>query len=209
MKVKVYSKEGKELEEISLNEKIFNVELNSQLIYDVVNSELAEKRQNTAKVKKRGEVRGGGRKPWRQKGTGRARVGSIRSPLWPGGGKIFGPDTERVYSKKINKKAKRKALFMALSEKARGNNLILLDELKVSSPKTREMNSILKNQKLDNESVLIASSLYDADLIRASRNLKGKELVEARNLNPLSVLKYKYLLMPKSSLEVIEKTFLK
>src|SRR4030043_2412895 len=129
----IYNLEGEKTGTIKLSEKIFGLKINNNLIYQVINVQLANKRKHLAKVKDRGEVRGGGRKPWRQKGTGRARHGSIRSPIWRGGGVTFGPTKNRVFKKKINKKMRRKALFMVLSAKAKEKLIIVLDDLELKA----------------------------------------------------------------------------
>ena len=139
MLVNTYNKEGKKVGKKRLPKEIFEVPINSDLVHQVVLSQIANRRQKTAKTKDRAEVRGGGRKPWRQKGTGRARAGSIRSPIWRGGGVTFGPTSERVFSKKIPKKMRRKALFMVLSAKAKEKLILVLDDLKSEKPKTKIM----------------------------------------------------------------------
>ncbi|MDI6882992.1 MAG: 50S ribosomal protein L4 [Patescibacteria group bacterium] len=217
MFVKTYNQNGEEIGKTKLPKEIFDVPLNSDLVHQVVVSQLANRRQKIAHTKDRGEVKGGGRKPWRQKGTGRARHGSIRSPLWKGGGVTFGPTKDKVFKKKIPKKMKRKALFMALSAKAKDNLLILLDKLKIEKPKTKEIAEILNNllrKELKNKrtkeqiSALIALPEYDKKIILASRNIPKIETTEARELNALDVLSFKYLLMPKESIKVIKDTFL-
>jgi len=143
MKVSVYDQQGKEIGTTLLPKEIFDVKLNPDLVHQVATSQMANRRQVIAHTKDRGEVRGGGKKPWRQKGTGRARHGSIRSPLWKGGGVTFGPTKERNFKKIIPKKMKRKALFMVLSAKAKENLLIILDTLKLPLPKTKVISQIL------------------------------------------------------------------
>jgi large subunit ribosomal protein L4 len=192
-----------------LPKEIFEVALNKDLVHQVVVSQMANKRQVLAHTKDRSEVSGGGRKPWRQKGLGRARHGSIRSPIWRGGGITFGPRKTRVFEKKIPKKMKRKALFMVLSVKAKNNLLILLEELKLEKAKTKEMVDILKKLPSTNKSSLIALPKMNKNLILASRNIPGVETMQARELNCLDLLSFKYLIMPKESIGVIEETFLK
>jgi len=206
--VPTYNIEGEKTGKIDLPESIFGVKINQDLIYQAVNAQTANSRYHLTHTKDRSEVRGGGRKPWRQKGTGRARHGSIRSPLWRGGGITFGPRKEELFERKINKKAKRKALFMALSSKVNDKELIILDELKISEPKTKIMSKILDNifdKKPEN--VLIAVSKRDENIIRASRNILRTKTILANSLNVLDLLSFKYLLLDKEGIKVIEKTY--
>ena len=209
MLVDIYSQDGKKTGQTRLPSEIFGVKVNPDLVYQVVFSQMANRRKVIAHTKGRGEVRGGGRKPWRQKGTGRARHGSMRSPLWRGGGVTFGPRKERVFKKKIPKKMRRKVLFMVLSGKVKNNLLILLDKLKIEKPKTKLMVDILKNLPSKGESTLIALPEYDKNIILAARNLPGIDTLLARDLNALDLLIFKYLIMPKDSIKVIKETFLK
>lgn len=210
----VYDTKGKRVSTIKLPPEIFGLEINPDLVHQVVVSQMANRRRIIAHTKGRGEVRGGGRKPWRQKGTGRARHGSIRSPLWRGGGVTFGPRKERVFKKEIPKKMRRKALLMVLSAKVKNNFLILLDNLKIEKPKTKEMAKIIENLKskikeFKKGTCLIATPKYDKNIILSARNLPEIEIIETRNLNPLDLLSFKYLLMPKEAIETIRETFLK
>ena len=209
MKYIVYNQEGKETVQTILPKEIFDVKLNPDLVHQVVVSQMANRRRVIAHTKGRGEVRGGGKKPWRQKGTGRARHGSIRSPLWPGGGVTFGPTKEKIFKKEIPQKMKRLALFMALSDKAKNNLLILLDELKLEKPKTKSMAEILKGLPLKEGSNLIALPNLDKNIILSVRNIKNAETIQARDLNALDLFSFKYLVMPKESVKVIKETFLK
>lgn len=209
MKIVVYNQEGKEVGQTLLPKEIFGVSINPDLVHQVVISQIANRRKVIAHTKNRAEVRGGGRKPWRQKGTGRARAGSIRSPLWKGGGVTFGPTKERVFKKKIPKKMRRKALFMVLSEKVKNNLLILLEKLKIEKVKTKEISEILKKLPCKEKSVLITLSKYDKNIILAARNLPNVQTIEARNLNALDLLSFKYLLMPKETIKAIKETFVK
>ena len=214
MKVTVYNQEGKEVGTTLLPKEIFGLKINLDLVHQVVVSQMANRRRVLAHAKGRAEVRGGGRKPWRQKGTGRARVGSIRSPLWRGGGVTFGPTKERVFKKKINKKMRKIAFFMALSAKAKNNLLLILDKLSLKQPKTKSMTKIIENWKLEIKnfkegSCLIASPRKDENIIRATRNIPNLQTIEARNLNTLDLLSFKYLIMPKETIKVIKETFLK
>ncbi|MDO8486304.1 MAG: 50S ribosomal protein L4 [Candidatus Staskawiczbacteria bacterium] len=208
MKVAIYNQEGKKVEEITLPKEIFDVKLNSDLLHQIVVSQMANKRQITAHTKDRSEVRGGGKKPWRQKGTGRARHGSIRSPLWRGGGITFGPRKERVFEKDVPKKMRRKALFMVLSEKAKGNLLIILDKIQIDKPKTKEIAKTLNKLPCKENSCLIALNEYDKKVFLSARNIKKTNIVEARNLNVIDLMSSKYLLMEKNTIKTLEKTFL-
>jgi len=223
MKITVYNIEGKEVGNALLPKEIFDVKINPDLIHQVVVSQMSNRRQITAHTKDRSEVRGGGRKPWRQKGTGRARHGSIRSPLWKGGGVTFGPRKDKVFKKEIPNKIRRKALFMVLSEKVRKNLLVLLDELKINkSPKenlrfptgqaktklTKSMVEILKKLPCKKNCLIVLPN-YDKKLILSARNIPQIATIEARNLNVLDLLSFQYLLMPKDTIKTIKETFSK
>jgi len=214
MRVPIYDQQGKEIGQTLLPKEIFDLKINPDLVHQVVVCQMANRRRVIAHTKTRAEVRGGGRKPWRQKGTGRARVGSIRSPLWRGGGVTFGPTKERVFKKIIPKKMRRKALFMVLSGKVKNNLLILLDKLKIDKPNTKEIQKIIENYKLKIEnfkegSILIALPEMDENLILAARNIPNIETIQAKDLNCLDLLSFKYLIMLKESIKVIKETFFK
>jgi len=209
MKIAVYNQQGKEIGTTLLPKEIFDVKINPDLIHQAVVSQIANRRKVIAHTKTRGEVRGGGRKPWRQKGTGRARHGSIRSPLWRHGGVTFGPTKERVFKKRIPKKMKKSALFMVLSVKAKNNLLIILDKLKPEKAKTKEILEILKKLPNQGKSSLIALPELDKNIILASRNLPEVKTLQAKDLNALDLLSFKYLIMPRNSINVIKETFLK
>ncbi len=181
--------------------------MNSDLVHQVVISQMANRRQVIAHTKDRSEKRGGGRKPWRQKGTGRARVGSIRSPIWRGGGVTFGPRNERVFKKTIPRKMRRKALLMVLSAKAKEKMLIVLDELKLDKAKTKPMAGILEKLPVQGKSCLIALPIIDKNIILSAKNIPKIETIQAKDLNPLDLLNFKYLLIPKESIKVIKETF--
>lgn len=208
MKVPLYNQNKEKIKEIVLPKEIFEVPLNEDLVHQVVLVQRSAQRQNTAKVKDRSEVSGGGRKPWRQKGTGRARAGSIRSPLWRGGGVTFGPTTERVYKKKIPKKMRRKALFMVLSEKAKRGLIYVLEDLSLKEIKTKIAKQILERFVKD-ESCLIVLPEVDRKIILSFRNIPKVETIQARDLNVLTLLSFKYLLILYPSIQVIKDTFLK
>lgn len=206
--VSTYSIEGKKTGTTRLPSEIFDVEMNPDLVHQAVVTQLANSRQVIAHTKDRGEARGGGRKPWRQKGTGRARHGSIRSPIWRGGGVTFGPTKERVFKKKINKKMKRKALFMVLTSKVKDDEVILLDKLELKEPKTRLIAEILETLlKKKKKSVLVVTPKKDENIIRANRNVPYAKTLRADSLNILDLLSFKYLLLPKEAIKIIEKTY--
>ncbi|OGZ32912.1 MAG: 50S ribosomal protein L4 [Candidatus Portnoybacteria bacterium RBG_13_40_8] len=205
----IYNLEGEKTGTIKLSEKIFGLKINNNLIYQVINVQLANKRKHLAKVKDRGEVRGGGRKPWRQKGTGRARHGSIRSPLWKGGGVTFGPNPGKIFNRKINKKAKRKAILMTLSSKANDKELIIMEDFKIKEAKTKVManliNKILKEEK--KPSILLTASQKDENLIKAIRNIPNTKIIPVNSLNVFDLLSFKYLFLDKEGIKIIEKTY--
>jgi large subunit ribosomal protein L4 len=214
MKVSIYNIEGKQTGFISLPKEIFQVDLNHDLVYQVVLAQQSNRRKNIAHTKDRSEVRGGGRKPWRQKGTGRARHGSRRSPIWKGGGVTFGPRNERNFKKKINKKIKRKALFMVLSEKLRKDLLFFFDQIKLEQNKTKETAGLIKKWQanIDNfkkGKILIVLAEQDKKFVLAARNLPNTIVIEARDLNALALLESKYLIMTKPAIKLIKDTFLK
>ena len=209
MQAPVYNQEGKETGEMNLPKEIFEVAFNADLVHQIAVSLMANKRQISAHVKFRGEVRGGGKKPWRQKGTGRARHGSIRSPLWKGGGVTFGPRNDRIFAVEIPKKMRRKALLMVLSEKAKNNQLIVLEKVEFEKPKTKVIATALSKLPCKGQRTLIATADYDKNLFLSARNIKKTTIDDARNLNVLDLLNHKYLLLTKESIKTIEKTFVK
>ncbi len=202
-RVNTHNIKGEKIGTAILPPEIFDVEMKADLVHQAAMAQMANRRQMVAHVKNRSEVRGGGIKPWRQKGTGRARHGSIRSPLWVGGGVTFGPQREQVFKKKINKKMKRKALFMVLTSKVKDNELILLDKLEMKEPKTKIMAEVLKKYP----SVLVAIPKKDENITRATRNIPRAKIIRADSLNILDLLSFKYLLMPKEAIKIIEKTY--
>jgi len=208
LKVKVYNLEGKELEEIKLDSSIFGVAANPALIHQVVEAQRANTRFKLAHTKTRSEVRGGGKKPWQQKGTGRARHGSIRSPLWRGGGIIFGPRKEREFAQKINKKMKRKALYMVLSDKVKDNNFIVVDKLALSKIKTKDFVNILKKLPTKKaNSTLVVLPGRDEIITKSVRNVKKVKTISANSLNVFDILKYNFLLVDKTGLEKLIETY--
>ncbi|MEK9134923.1 MAG: 50S ribosomal protein L4 [Patescibacteria group bacterium] len=214
MKIPVYSQNGEEMGETLLPKEIFDVKFSQDLVHQVAIIQAANRRQVIAHTKTRGDVSGGGKKPWKQKGTGKARVGSSRSPLWRGGGTVFGPNKEKIYKRKINKKTARLALFMVLSSKVRDKELIVLEDLKIETPKTKLMAGIIENLKskianFKTGTVLILLPAKEEIIFRAARNIAKTDVMESRNLNALDLLDHKYLLASKASIKAIKNTFLK
>ena len=202
MQVPVYNTQGEQVSEAELRDDIFAVPINQALMHQALLRQLANARLGTHKAKTRSEVAGGGRKPWRQKGTGRARQGSIRSPQWRGGGTVFGP-TPRSYKQKMPRKMRRQALRSALSVKATESQVKVLDTLEMSVPKTREVLGLLQNLGVES-SALILLPQRDEVILRSVRNLPKVRTLVAQYLNVRDLLKYDYILMPLASLEVIE-----
>lgn len=191
--------EGTELEKISISDELVKKKVNSEVLYHEVKRYLASLRSGTHKTKDRGEVSGGGKKPWRQKGTGNARVGSIRSPLWKGGGVVFGPEP-RDYSFKLNKKVIRQSRSMALSEKFKDKKIIVLDEIKFEIPETKKAAMILKKLNLDKNKVLIVFNNLDNNEVKSFRNIRNVMVESARGLNAYIMLVADYIVFTKSSL---------
>jgi large subunit ribosomal protein L4 len=200
--VPVYNTQGEQISETELRDDIFAVPINQALMHQALLRQLANARLGTHRTKTRGEVRGGGRKPWRQKGTGRARQGSIRSPQWRGGGTVFGP-TPRSYKQKMPRKMRRQALRSALSVKATESQVKVLDALEMGAPQTKEVLGLLQNLGVDS-SALILLPQRDEVILRSVRNLPKVRTLVAQYLNVRDLLKYDYILMPLASLEVIE-----
>jgi large subunit ribosomal protein L4 len=202
MEVPVYNVQGEQVSKVELQDQIFAAPINEALMHQALMRQLANARLGTHKVKTRGEVSGGGRKPWRQKGTGRARQGSIRAPHWRGGGIVFGP-TPRSYDQKMPRKMRREALRSALSVKAAGSRLVLLDHLEMGEPKTKELKGVLQNLGIG-ASTLILLPHHDEVILRSVRNLPEVRTLVAQYLNVRDLLNYDYILVPLASLEVIE-----
>lgn len=207
MKINTYNQKGEEKGTGQLPKDIFDVKMNNDLVHQVMTSQGVNRRQGTAHTKDRGEVRGGGRKPWRQKGTGRARHGSNRSPIWKGGGVTFGPRNEKVYSNIIPKKTKRKALLMVLSSKVKNKQFILLDELKLTDGKTKQMAEILKNLPCYNKSTLIALPEIDKNIIMATRNIPSTKTIQIKDINVLDILNHQYFVTTKTAIKVLQRIF--
>lgn len=202
--ISVYNMEGAEVGKMDLSDAIFGVEVKPHLIHRAVIWHLANMRQGTQKAKGRSEVSGGGRKPWRQKGTGHARQGSIRAAQWKGGGVIF-PPTPRDYSTKINKKEKRSALKSALSAKVQDGGLIVLDELKLDKVATKDMAKVLAN--LNAGKALVVTPATDQNVVLSARNIPGVKTINADLLNTYDVMKYKSLVVTKEAIGKIEEVF--
>ena len=203
-KVAVYNMEGKEVDKIELNDSIFGVEINEHLVHMAVLQQLANKRQGTQKAKTRSEVRGGGRKPWRQKGTGHARQGSTRSPQWTGGGVVFAP-TPRDYSFKLNKKEKRAALKSALTSRVVENKFVVVDELKLDEIKTKKFVEVLKN--LNVEKALVVLNDMDEKVIASAANIPTVKTTQTNELNVFDVLKYDTVVVTKAAVATIEEVY--
>ncbi len=202
--VAVYNMEGKEVDKIELNDSIFGVEINEHLVRMAVLQQLANKRQGTQKAKTRSEVRGGGRKPWRQKGTGHARQGSTRSPQWTGGGVVFAP-TPRDYSFKLNKKEKRAALKSALTSRVVENKFVVVDELKLDEIKTKKFVEVLKN--LNVEKALVVLNDMDEKVIASAANIPTVKTTQTNELNVFDVLKYDTVVVTKAAVATIEEVY--
>ena len=202
--VSVYNMEGKEVGTIELNDAIFGVEVNEHLVHMAVVQHLANMRQGTQKAKTRAEVSGGGRKPWRQKGTGHARQGSTRAPQWKGGGVVFAP-VPRDYSFKINKKEKRAALKSVLTSKVQGGNLIVLDELKLDGIKTKNFVAVMNNLKVQKGLVVIAEN--DTNVVMSARNLPDVNTAAANAINVYDILNAKTVVLTKDAVTKIEEVY--
>ena len=202
--VSVLNMEGKEVGSMELNDAVFGVEINEHLVHQAVVLQLANNRQGTQKAKTRSEVSGGGRKPWRPKGTGHARQGSTRAPQWTGGGVVFAP-VPRDYSFKMNKKEKRAALKSVLTSKVQENKFIVLDELKLAEVKTKEMKKVLDNLKVNNALVIIGDDSENVAL--SARNIAGVQTASVNSINVFDMLKYNTIIATKSSVASIEEVY--
>lgn len=202
--VAVLNMQGNQVEELELNDAVFGVEVNANLLHRAVVAQLANKRQGTQSTLTRAEVRGGGAKPWRQKGTGRARQGSIRAPQWTGGGVVFAPKP-RDYSKKMNKKERRIALQSALTAKVIDSKLIVLDELKLDTIKTKSMIEILSNLKV--EKALIVLNEESKNVVLSSQNIQGVKTAYTNTINVYDLLKYDVCVVTKDAVATIEEVY--
>lgn len=202
--VSVYNMEGKEVGKMDLNDAVFGVEINEHLVHLAVVAQLANKRQGTQKAKTRSEVSGGGRKPWRQKGTGHARQGSTRSPQWTGGGVVFAP-TPRDYTIRLNKKEKQAALKSALTSKVQDGNLIVVDELKFDEIKTKAFKNVMDNLQVENGLVVLADN--DKNTVMSARNLDKIDTTLTNTINVYDVMKAKKIVLTKDSVAKLEEVY--
>ncbi|PAT02523.1 50S ribosomal protein L4 [Candidatus Izimaplasma bacterium ZiA1] len=201
-KIALLNQTGQNVGEIELLDSIFNIEPNQQVVYDVVKAQRAAMRQGTHKTKTRTEVRGGGRKPWKQKGTGRARSGSTRSPIWVGGGTVFGP-TPRDYSLKVNRKVRRLALKSVLSSKAQGNQIQVLDKLSLEAVKTKGMIEVLENLKLQGKTIIVLSQM-DENVMLSSRNIPGITVTTVDQASVYELMKFKNMVVTADAVKKYE-----
>lgn len=204
-KVAVYNMSGAQVGEIELSDSVFGIEPNKHVLHDAVVMQLSSMRQGTHKVKGRSEVRGGGRKPWKQKGTGRARQGSIRSPQWVGGGTVFGP-TPRSYAFKLPKKVRRLAIKSALSSKVLAEQIIVIDSLALNTPKTKEFAAVLNNLKVDRKALVVLPE-YNDNVALSARNIPSVKLVAADGVNVYDVLRHEKLIITKDAVQKVEEVF--
>ena len=202
-KVELLNLKGEKVKDINLNENVFGIEPNKNVLYDAIILSRAALRQGTHKTKNRSEVSGGGRKPWRQKGTGRARQGSIRAVQWVGGGR-YGTPVPRDYSKKQNRKERRLAIKSALAYKAQENGVIVLENLKLSTPKTKDMKALLETLKIADKKVLLVVKEFDDNMILASRNLQNVVLILADEINVLDVVGTDKVVFTQDALNAVE-----
>ena len=202
--VSVYNMEGKKVGTLELNDAVFGVEVNEHLVHLAVVAQLANKRQGTQKAKTRSEVSGGGRKPWRQKGTGHARQGSTRSPQWKGGGIVFAP-TPRDYTIRLNKKEKRAALRSALTSRVQDNKFIVVDELKFDEIKTRKFQNVMDNLKVSKALVVLADN--DQNTVLSARNIAGVKTSQVGSINVYDILKYNTVVATKAAVASIEEVY--
>jgi large subunit ribosomal protein L4 len=215
--VKLYNQQAEAIGEQVLTDKVFAVKLKQDLVHQAVITQQANERQVLANTLDRSEVRGGGKKPWKQKGTGRARAGSSRSPIWIGGGVTFGPLKNRNFTKKINKKMKTQALCMVLSDKVNANNLVVVDKIEMPEFKTKNFNAVvtaietkvLNKEKKSKRSVLIVLDEKQAMTFASGRNLAGVEVINLNNINIVDLLRYKSVVMTSNSVKKLEETYTK
>ena len=203
-KVAVYNMEGKEVDSLELNDAIFGVEVNEHLVHMAVLQQLANNRQGTQKAKTRSEVRGGGRKPWRQKGTGHARQGSTRAPQWTGGGIVFAP-TPRDYTIRLNKKEKRAALKSALTSRVLENKFIVVDELKLDEIKTKKFQNVLNNLKV-NKALVVVDENSD-NVVKSAKNIQSVKTAYVNTINVYDILKYNTVVATKAAVANIEEVY--
>ncbi len=208
MKIKVYNQSAEAVKDLELSAKVFGIKPNNELLHQAVIAQQANARQVLAHTKDRSEVSGGGKKPWKQKGTGRARAGSSRSPIWIGGGVTFGPRKDRNFKQKINQKMKQKAMFMALSDKALTSTLVVLDSLDFNDYKTKNFNAMLtamekKVLSTDRRDILVINDSKNEKTQYSGRNLKGVKIINLENINLLDILNYKNLLVTETAVKTL------
>ena len=201
-KVALFDQKGSKVSDIELNDSIFGIEPNNHVLFEAVVMQRASLRQGTHKTKIRSEVAGGGRKPWKQKGTGRARQGSIRSPQWRGGGTVFGP-TPRSYSYKLPKKVRRLAIKSALSSKVLDENILVLESLAFDAPKTKDFKGVLQALSVESKALIVTADL-DENVALSARNIPGVTIVTADGINVLDVLNHDKLILTKAAVEKVE-----
>jgi large subunit ribosomal protein L4 len=201
-KVALYNVTGAQVGEVELSDAVFGIEPHVHVMHEAVLLQQASQRLGTHKTKGRSEVRGGGRKPWKQKGTGRARQGSIRAPQWKGGGTVFGP-TPRSYAYKLPRKVRRLAIRSALSSKVIDNELIVLDQLQLNAPKTKDFIAILNNLKVERKALIVSAS-FDDNVALSARNIPGVKFVAADGINVLDVIQYDKLIITKDAVQKVE-----
>ncbi|MBI5222227.1 MAG: 50S ribosomal protein L4 [Candidatus Magasanikbacteria bacterium] len=206
LKVKIYNQTGVEAGDLELSENVFGVKPKESVVHQVYVAQMANAREPWAHTKNKGEVRGGGKKPWRQKGTGRARHGSIRSPLWKGGGVTFGPLKTRNYKQKINKKMNQLAVKMCLSDKVVGNQLVVLDDIKLDG-KTKSLANLRRVLPGSGRTTLWLMSEKDEQLAKAARNLVRVDLKVAKDVSVIDLLHHQYIVITKKGVEILEKRF--
>lgn len=202
-KIALLNTKGEKIKDIKLSDEIFGIEPNDQTIYDAIVSKMASMRQGSHKVKNRSEVSGGGRKPWRQKGTGNARQGSIRAPHFVGGGVVFGPTTERNYLKKQNKKERRLALKSALTYKANDKEILVVEEIMLDTSKTKDFIKLLEGLNVKGKTLIVVKELTD-NLILASRNLRDIKVIETHEINTFDVINYTNLVITEEAVKMLE-----
>jgi len=207
MKIEVLDIKGQKVSDLTLNDKVWAIEPHKQAIFDTVIAQQAAMRQGTSKVKTRAEVRGGGRKPWKQKGTGRARQGSIRAPQWRGGGVAFGPTGERNYKLSVNKKVRALAFRSALSLKVNEKNLVIIDKFIFTKPSTKEMLEVMKSLKIDNEKTLIITKEKEELVVKSSANIAGVKALKQNQLNLFDLLNANKLVMTEEAAKAVEEVY--
>jgi len=210
MQIKVYNQSAEAVKDLEVSDKAFGLKPSNELLHQAVTAQRANQRQVLAHTKDRSEVAGTGKKPWKQKGTGRARVGSRRTPVWIGGGIVFGPTKDRNFKVKINQKMKQKALFMALSDRAASGSLIVLDSLTADEYKTKKFSALLssfetKVLKNDRRNILVVNEAKDEKVRYSLRNLVGVKIINLENINLLDVLDHKNLLLTEQAVKILEK----